>query len=214
MTRRPAALLAAGAVLVAGCAAGPRDDDSGDAFGPSSGGQAVQVDTAPLRSAKKAAGIADCPRTEPDAVPVDGGLPAITLPCLGGGPPVALAGLRGTPTVVNFWAQTCGPCRTESPLFQRLHVAADGRLIVLGIDWYDPQPARALAFADELGLRYPQVADPEGVTRAPLRISGLPVTLFVGADGTVNHVEYGAVSSAGQLEALVERHLSVEVAMR
>lgn len=213
MTRRLAAVLTACASLAVACGSAPSPQDGGYPFTASPGTGSVRLDSAALRSAKAEAQIADCPRLT-SAKPVKGGLPEITLPCLGGGRPVNLADLRGKPTVLNFWAQTCGPCRTESPLFQRLHEAAGGRLAVIGVDWYDPQPARALAFADELGLRYPQLADPDGVTRAPLRISGLPVTLFVDADGTVVHAEYGAVESAGQLQSLVEKYLDVPVAMR
>ena len=68
----------------------------------------VDFDTPALREAKQAAGVADC--APGDAKPVDGGLPAITLPCLGGGPDVDLSTLRG-PLVVSLWAQSCGPCR-------------------------------------------------------------------------------------------------------
>ena len=42
-----------------------------------------------------------------------GGLPDVTLTCLGNGPPVHLAGLTGKPTVVNVWGSWCMPCQTE-----------------------------------------------------------------------------------------------------
>jgi len=172
----------------------------------------VQVDSLELRQQKSAAGIADCPQSSADAV-VEGGLPDITLPCLGGGRDVRLAGLRGTPMVLNFWAQTCGPCRTESPLFQQLHEAAGEEVAMVGVDWQDSRPGYALAFADELGLTYPQIADPEAATRAPLRVTGLPLTLFVTADGRISHTEYGAIDSADELASMVDSYLDVGVVL-
>jgi thiol-disulfide isomerase/thioredoxin len=134
------------------------------------------------------------------------------LPCLGGGDFVNLAGL-GSAAVINLWAQYCGPCRTEAPRFQQVHEAADGDVAIIGVDWQDPLPGRAIAFAEEYGLTYPQVADPEAATRAPLRVSGLPVTLFVDADGKVRHAVYGEVESAAELVGLIRTHLGVEVAL-
>jgi cytochrome c biogenesis protein CcmG, thiol:disulfide interchange protein DsbE len=184
---------------------------------PSSGGDytydpdkaAVDVDTAALRAQKAGAGIPDCPDVSADAEQQDRGLPTITLPCLGGGRSVDLAGLRGEPTVLNFWAQTCGPCRQESPMLQQLHET--GKVRVLGLDFYDPLPDRAIAFAHELGLDYPQLADPEAVTRAPMQVQGLPMTFFLDGDGQVKHVEYGAVQSAADLATLVKTYLGVHV---
>jgi cytochrome c biogenesis protein CcmG, thiol:disulfide interchange protein DsbE len=177
---------------------------------------AVQVDSPQLRKLKAAAGIEDCPVSVDSPPPTAGGLPDITLPCLGGGRDVDMAGLRGTPLVLNFWSQTCGPCRAESPRFQQFHQAAGDKVRVVGIDWLDPRPAYAIGFADELGLTYPQVADPEGVTRAPLRITALPITILVSADGRVVHTEYGAVDSVNDLSEWVADHLgeSIEVVRR
>ena len=172
----------------------------------------VKVDTPALRAQKAAAGIDDCPVTTPREEPApDNGLPDITLPCLGGGRDVHLAGLTGTPAVVNFWAQTCGPCRKESPILQRFHAAAGDRVRVLGIDWQDSQPDQALAFAEYLGLTYPQLADPDAATRGPLQIAGLPLSLFVDAEGTIVYAEYGAITSLQSLSSLVARHLGVRV---
>jgi thiol-disulfide isomerase/thioredoxin len=172
---------------------------------------AVQVDSPQLRQLKAAAGIDACPRSEAHAHPVADGLPDITLPCLGGGRAVHLAGLRGTPFVLNFWSQTCGPCRNESPILQQVHVAAGDRVDVIGVDWLDPRPTWAIAFADQLGLTYPQVADPEGATRAPLRITTLPRTLFVTASGRLAYTEFAALTSAVQLRTLIKQHLGVTV---
>jgi len=199
------ALLAVPALTA--CADDPAISNSTYSYDP--GDAAVDVDTTQLRAQKAEAGIPDCPKVDADAAAVDGGVPAITLPCLGGGRDVDLAGLTGEPTVLNFWAQTCGPCRQESPLFQQLHETGDVR--VLGVDFYDPIPGKALAFADELGLTYAQIADPEAATRGPMRVQGLPMTVFVDEDGQVTHVEYGAVQSPDDLATLVKTYLDVDV---
>ena len=79
-----------------------------------------------LAAQKKAAGIEDCPRSDPDVPAVTSGLPDLVLACLGGGREVRLAGLRGQPMMINVWAQWCGPCREEAPFISE--VANDQRL--------------------------------------------------------------------------------------
>lgn len=217
MTRRPRQVLAAAATVVgllalAGCG-GAGSDGAGPngaayTFHQDQGG--IKVDTPALRSLKSSAHIEACPRVSPPAKGVDGGLPGLTLPCLGGGHAVDLAALRG-PLLVNFWAQTCGPCKAESPLLQHLSTSAAGRVKVLGIDFIDARPGSALAFAKELGLTYPQLADPDGAAKAPLRIVGLPWTLFVDATGAITYTQTGPITSADQLAALLHDHLGVTV---
>jgi thiol-disulfide isomerase/thioredoxin len=168
----------------------------------------VKVDTPALEGLKRVAGVQQCPTSGTAEEPVPGGLPAVTLPCLGGGPSVNLSGLRG-PLVLNFWAQWCGPCQKESPLLETFATRAKGRVAVLGVDFYDPLPGRALEFVKEFGITYPQLADPDAATRAPLRISGLPVTLLVDRSGTVAYTQVGPFESVSQVADLVRDHLGV-----
>lgn len=174
-------------------------------------GAKIDVDTPELAQAKQEAGVEDCP--EPAAGSVEGGLPAVTLPCLGGGPDVDVASLRG-PMVVSLWAFWCGPCRDEMPILQSFHSAHGDRVPVLGIDYQDTQPGGALALMKETGATYPSLADPYGDLsgRGPLpAIRGLPYLLFVDAEGRLAHVESGEVESRRELLDLVAEHLGVRL---
>jgi thiol-disulfide isomerase/thioredoxin len=171
----------------------------------------VQVDTPALRRQKDRAGISTCPTVPRGKPVVDGGLPPAVLPCLGGGPSVELASLRGQPTVINLWAQSCTPCRRESPILQRFHERAGDKVRVLGIDFQDSLPSLAIGFAAAYHLTYPQLADPDAALKAPLRVAGLPLTLFVTSGGRVARMHFGPVTSFGELETLVRRYLGVRV---
>ncbi|MGI8888878.1 MAG: TlpA family protein disulfide reductase [Nocardioidaceae bacterium] len=170
------------------------------------------VDTPQLRQAKAAAGIGNCPRSDADAESVSGGLPDLTLPCLGGGRNVNLAGLPetlGMPLVINFWAQYCGPCRDEAGYFAEVNQDLSDQVVVLGIDFQD-EPGKAIAFADELGMTYPQLADPAAATRGPFQLAALPRTVFVDESGAIAYVEYHPITSLDQLTGLIAEHLHIE----
>jgi thiol-disulfide isomerase/thioredoxin len=200
-------LAAALLVLVAACGA----DEPAPEAGTTPAATNVDVDTPALRAQKAAAGIADCPEPAGEG-PVDGGMPALTLPCLGGGPDVDLSRLRG-PLVINLFAQWCGPCREELPFYEQLHEA--GKVTVLGIDYLDTQPAGALQLADATGVTYPLLADPGGLLRAPFRVRGLPGVLFVDARGRITNdggrPMFTVIRSYDELTALVREHLGVRL---
>lgn len=156
-----------------------------------------------------AANLPDCPTTTGSAG-ADGGLPELTLPCLGNGPKVNLAKLRG-PAVLNIWAGTCPPCRAEAPQLAKFAAATSGTVTVLGVvdgayvgeTWDD-----ALDASRGLGLGYPSVFDAKGELVRLVRSGGIPVTLFVGRDGKVAYTKIGELGD-GELAALAKQHLGV-----
>jgi thiol-disulfide isomerase/thioredoxin len=198
------AVLALASALVAGCGGDPvtkqyvfHQDES-----------PINVDTPQLRALKAKAGVEPCPKTTAPVSTAPRALPDITLPCLGGGRSVDIARLRG-PLLLNLWAQNCQPCKDESPLLQQVADEYRGRVLVLGVDWQDTLPDYALGMLRARGVTYPQIADPEGATRAPLRVQGLPYTFFVTRAGSVAYVNPGALTSLGQVQQLIEAHLGV-----
>jgi thiol-disulfide isomerase/thioredoxin len=206
MRRGSAALLVTGlfvAGLLTGCA--PATDDGGPDL-PKIGEAKIDVDTPTLRQLKSQAGIENC---APGKASND--LPAITLPCFGGGPDVALNTLQG-PLVVSTWASWCGPCQRELPYYQKLATAYAGRVSVIGIDYTDPQTEGAMDLLVETGATFPQLADPQSAlaAKSPFpRMNNLPVLLLVDGGGKVAHVELGQITSYDELADLVEEHLGV-----
>jgi thiol-disulfide isomerase/thioredoxin len=200
--RRVLAALAACLVL-ASCTTDRPSPGSGAAATEVSQGR-VDVDTPALRALKARADVEPCrPSTGSSR------LPRVTLPCLGGGPAVDLAKLKG-PMVVNLFAQWCGPCRTELPYFQRLHRAAKGTVRVLGVDYLDTRPGQALELVRRTGVTYPLVADPAGALRSDLRIRGLPGVVLLHADGKVD-VEFRVFGSYAELRTYVSKGLGVSI---
>jgi thiol-disulfide isomerase/thioredoxin len=203
------ALTAALPLLLGSCTSGSAGDQGSAGTGPGvTPTSNVDVNTPELRAQKQRAGVEDCPAA-PDPV-AGGSLPDLTLPCLGGGRDVTLSHLRG-PMVVNLFAQWCGPCRAELPYYQQLHEKAAGAVRVVGIDYLDTQPARALDLVAQTGVTYPLLADPSGALRPTFGIRGLPGVVLVDAHGKVADVEFLEIRSYDQLRSLVQQHLGVRL---
>ena len=192
--------------VLAGCSG---DQDAGLLPGPAD----VDVDTAELRETKERIGMADC-EPGPGDSPVEGGLPDVTLACLGGGRDVNLSSLRG-PLVINLWGSFCPPCRQEMPVLESFQDQHGDRVAILGMDVNDIHPDRALALAEETGATYPSLADPGGEVYATRVFAfarrGLPAFVFVRADGTVAGSSQGRIESVADVEELVADHLGLRL---
>ncbi len=172
---------------------------------PGAGTTAEVSAGADLVAARKAAGIAECPAST-DEPAVAGGLPDLSLDCLGGGSPVRLAGLRG-PMLVNLWAQWCEPCRAEAAILAGFAREQD-EVAVLGVNYTDPQPALAIEFAGLTGMTFPHLADEEYVLKAPLGVVGIPYSLLVDEGGMVVARHPGPFPSSDDLEQWVAAGLA------
>lgn len=197
-----AALLLAAALLT-GCTREPPDYP--DTVPP---GSNVDVDTPRLRELKSEAGVEPCEPGSGEAV--DGGLPALTLGCLGGGDDVDLSALRG-PLVINLWASWCTSCRKEMPVLQDFHEQYADEVPLIGIDWQDVQPEAALELVADSGVTYPLLADPAGewgvIDGMPVR--GLPGIVLIDAAGNVAYRNLEVIESVEELKSLVESELGV-----
>lgn len=210
MVRRILALAAA-CVLSAGLVAcgTSSGDPGGQAGGPvgsvsSSGGRADP--SAPDLVAKRKASHLEACAPGPAK---HGGLPDVTLPCLGGGRSASLSTFRG-PLVVNFFQGFCEPCREEMPALAAFYKTYGTKVPVIGIDTMDTQPGIALDRAIRRGITFPLYADPAGELQgSPLSVRGVPTTFVLTADGKVEPLQSGGMKSAAQVRRLVEEKLGV-----
>jgi thiol-disulfide isomerase/thioredoxin len=123
---------------------------------------------------------------------------------------VALAAL-GRPSVVNLWASWCEPCRTELPELQRFADRGADEIAVLGVITGDTRTSAASA-AEDFGISFPAVFDPDGSLLTGIGRNALPVTLFLDAAGGVRHVyQSGEPLTLSTLEGLARQYLGVVV---
>ncbi|MFY1634697.1 TlpA family protein disulfide reductase [Solwaraspora sp. WMMB335] len=137
-------------------------------------------------------------------------LPGLRLPCFAGGTPIDVRALRG-PAVINFWAGWCPPCREELPALQRLADQSAGRLHVVGVNTADDR-GRALSVAEDLGLDFPQLVDPDRRFLRSVQRTALPLTIFVDDSGDMRLLHQESVLDDAMLARLVEQELRVAVA--
>lgn len=121
---------------------------------------------------------------------------------------VTLSALRGRPVVINFWAPSCVPCRTEFPVLKSALAAHSGSgLVILGV-WFRggkflDNPDDVTAFMAEEGADWPALADPGGVVQDAYDVVVPPTTFFVDRGGVVRAVQLGEMSGD-----LLERQLA------
>lgn len=111
-----------------------------------------------------------------------------------------LGGLRGTPTVVSFFASWCEPCREEFPLLSRLAREHPDALRVVGVS-IDEGPSSSVAtFAREHELGYAVAHDPGGEAAGAFGVPPIPATFVFDAAGELTFAARGG--GGDLLEAL------------
>ena len=103
----------------------------------------------------------------------------------------------GKSLIVNFWATWCAPCRREIPLLEKIQVeyGPEGfQVIGIAADYRD----KVIAYADEIGLKYPLlIGEQEALDAATafgIEAVGFPFTIFADRQGRIVAAHVGELT--------------------
>jgi peroxiredoxin len=117
--------------------------------------------------------------------------PEFKLPIYGGAGNgfIDLHALRGHPVVINFYSESCPPCKLEVPILQRVYAqfGVPGGFTLLGINQGDPKDDIS-TFGTEFHLTYPLLFDEGGRVNETYGVTAIPVTYFIDSGGIVRTV--------------------------
>jgi cytochrome c biogenesis protein CcmG, thiol:disulfide interchange protein DsbE len=117
------------------------------------------------------------------------------------GKQASLSQFSGRPVLINFWATYCVPCRIEMPLIERV-AEQHPKLVVLLVDERDSTAAARTLVAD-LQVRSTVLLDVDGKVGDTYLVSGLPTTVFVRADRSIEGRYIGQTN-----EQVLDSHLA------
>jgi thiol-disulfide isomerase/thioredoxin len=111
--------------------------------------------------------------------------------------------VSGKVAVVNFWQSSCAPCIEEMPMLQE---AADANpdIVMVGVASQD-RPDKAAELAEQTGIEYPWLLDPEGNLFYEARAAGMPTTLLLDEQGRIITSKTGAFPNAAELQSFIDQ---------
>jgi len=122
------------------------------------------------------------------------------------GAPLTLSGFRGLPTVINFWASWCAPCRDELDGFQKMYdkYGNDVNFMMLNVGGQGDTVASVQKFCKDNGYTFPLYFDESGEATTLFGVTGIPETVFLDAYGR----SYGKVIGS-MPEASLQRGMTL-----
>ena len=106
--------------------------------------------------------------------------------------------MDGKPTVLNFWASWCGPCRSEMPHIQEVYERLGGEVSFVMINMTDGQretQESAEEYMAESGWTFPIYFDSDYDAAMTYGAYSLPQTYFIDAEGRLIAAARGSMSA-------------------
>ncbi|MCO7570912.1 TlpA family protein disulfide reductase [Pseudomonas chlororaphis] len=105
--------------------------------------------------------------------------------------------------VLNYWAEWCGPCRTEIPELNGLNEQLKGQsATVLGVNFDNVQGEELKSASEKLGIKFTVLAQNPAERFELPRSEALPVTYIIDDKGKVREQLLGEQTAAGVLAKL------------
>ncbi len=115
----------------------------------------------------------------------------------GDGNTLMLSDFRGKPTILNFWASWCPPCKGEMPAFEKAFREHGGEINFVMLNSTDGERETveiAKAFISEMGYTFPVYYDTTSMGAILYGTSSIPMTFLIDADGNLVGYGVGALS--------------------
>ena len=121
--------------------------------------------------------------------------------------PVKLSDFRGKPVIVNFWASWSGPCRMETPAFEKMYKKYGNDIEFFMVNMTDGQRETmeiAKEFVENSGYSFPVCFDINQEAAYTYYVNSIPMTLFIDAEGNLVNYMRGAIN-----EDILEKNISL-----
>lgn len=127
--------------------------------------------------------------------------PDFVLAPYNGGATIRLSEQRGTPSVVNFWATWCVPCKQEHRTLVAVAKRMAGQVNFFGVVYQD-EPEKIGQWLASAGDAYPQLLDVGSKAAIAFGVYGVPETYIIDKNGVITWKFTGPVDAASLLEQI------------
>lgn len=115
---------------------------------------------------------------------------------------IALGDSRSRPVLVNFWASWCGPCVNEMPMLDEAYRASAGSFDILFVNVGETK-GTVNEFLREHRFAFSSLIDATGRAASSYRVTGLPATFAIDAEGRLQQVVIGELKGRAHLDRLM-----------
>ncbi len=129
--------------------------------------------------------------------------PSVVVPTMAGDA-FDVAGHEGRPVWINVWASWCPPCRVEFPDLDAIRLRAEPEGLVFVAMNFGEDRASIESFIRNTGYSFTVGLDVAREFELTYGVRGLPMHLFIAADGTLDSIRVGGMTPAEMEEKVNE----------